>query len=410
MKFLPVFLIALAAYGDSLPGFRVETVATVDGFASSIVTASDDTIYVTTTDGWIHRISRNGQTARIAFLPTHAGGNSGLLGMALLDDHTAVVHYTVWGGEDLVLDDVIARVDLTSGAETLIHSFTCDVEFREHGVSPEHHGGNPTVAPDGTIFIGFGEYGGQTVAQRPGWNGGRIWRITSTGVVSEWARGLRNPYDLAWDPELASIVVTDNGPKQGDEVNVIASGSNCGWPATFGNEPSVDGMVAPDYVFPKTVAPTGLARLDGANPMLRRGYLLGAFVTKSLYYFPSLAVTPVPDPIAVLSGFDENIIDVTQSATGEIYVASATFTPSTTISRLVAPARGDCDGNLLVDWRDVLALYRELGDGDPEPAIEAQKGSYAGSWGCDANSDGTIDARDFEELRRILGGKRRAVR
>lgn len=414
MKFLPLFLLALAVRGESLPGFRIETVATLDGFASSVVTSSSGTIYVTTTDGWIHRIE-NGQATRVASLPTHAGSNSGLLGMAMLDDSTAVVHYTFWGTETLVFDDVLSLVDLTTGAETRIHAFPGDVEVREHGVSPEHHGGNPIVAPDGSIFVGLGEYGGQTVAQREGWNGGRVWRLSPSDsstrwVPTQWAQGLRNPYDLAWDPELGSIVVSDNGPKRGDELNIVTQGSNCGWPVTYGNEPAVDGMIEPDYVFPETVAPTGLARLDGANPLLRTGYLLGAFVTRALYYFPSVTAEPIPDPIAIVGDFDEFIIDVTQAADGTIYLASARFPGSSTISRLFAPARGDCDGNGFVDWRDILALHRERADGDAEPTVAAQNGAYAGSWGCDANLDGLIDARDPEELRRILGGKRRAVR
>ena len=178
---------------------------------------------------------------------------------------------------------------------------------------------------------------------------------------------------------------------------------------TSGHEPPVDGMVAPDYVFPDTVAPTGLARLDGANPVLRRGYLVGAFVTKSLYYFPSLTTKPVPDPIVILDDFDEFVIDVTQSATGNLYLATATFSGSSTISRLVVPARGDCDGNGLVDWRDIFALHLETEDGGSHRTVEAQDGTFAGSWGCDANADGVIDPRDSEELRRILSGKRRAA-
>jgi glucose/arabinose dehydrogenase len=409
MRLLPILLFtSLAVHAATLPGFRLEPVAQLDGFVSSVVTASDGTIYVTTTDGWIHRVT-NGQASRVASLPTHAGSNSGLLGMALADDQTAIVHYTVWGSETIVLDDVISRVDLTTGAETVLHAFACDVEVRAHGASPEHHGGNPTIAPDGSIFVGIGEYGSFVPAQTPGWNGGRVWRLSPAGDATQWANGLRNPYDLAWDPELARVVVTDNGPKAGDEVNVINVGSNCGWPETYGSAPSPNGMTGPDDVFPKTVAPTGITRLAGTNPILQRGYLLGAFVTRALYYFPSITAAPIPDPIAIVDGFDQAVIDVTEAWTGEIFVATAGFPASTTIWRLVGPARGECDGNGLLDWRDMLALYREVDDGDGAVVFDAQLGSHAGSWGCDANADGLIDARDSEALRALLGGRRRAA-
>jgi len=412
MRVFLLFLLALPAWGGVLPGFRVERVAQVGGFASSIVVDSRGTIYVTTTDGWIHRLEHGlhgAQPTLVAWLPTHSGSNGGLLGMALLDDGTAVVHYTVWGGEDLVLDDVISTVDLASGTESVLHEFACDVEVHAHGASGEHHGGNPTVAPDGAIFVGIGEYGAHSLAQRPGWNGGRIWRIdSSTGEARQWAMGLRNPFDVAWDPESGRVVASDNGQEAGDEVNVIAEGSNCGWPLTYGNGPAVEGMLAPVYVFPETVAPTGLVRLDGANDMLRRGFLSGAFVTRSLYFFPSLAA-PVGDPIAIVDGFDEAIIDVTQGVSGEVYFATASFAPSTSVYRLRVPMRGDCNGDGVLDAQDMLALLLELDDGDGDLMIEAQAGAYAGSWGCDANADGLITPADREELRKLLGGRRRAV-
>jgi glucose/arabinose dehydrogenase len=411
MKLLPILFFSLAIYGDTLPGFRVQTVAKIDGFASSIATASDGTLYVTTTDGWIHRLApRDSASTRVTSLPTHAGGNGGLLGMALEDDHTAVVHYTKWKNDDLVLDDVFSRVDLTTGEETVIHAFACDVEVHDRGASSEHHGGNPAIAPDGSIFVGIGEYGAQINAQRDGWNGGRIWRIARDGTVTQWAQGLRNPYDLAWDPELEALVLSDNGPTGGgDEINLVSEGANCGWPMTYGHEPPVSGTVVPQYVFPETVAPTGLARLDGANEMLRHGYLSAAFVTRALYYFPAIAPAPLADPSMLLGQFDEFIIDVTQAPSGEIYFVSALMSGTTTVSRLVVPERGDCDGNGLVDFRDMLALYREIDDG-PEHTTVAQNGAFAGSWGCDANADGVIDANDAEALRRLVGGRRRAVR
>jgi glucose/arabinose dehydrogenase len=306
-----------------------------------------------------------------------------------------------------VLDDVVSLVDLRNGAEAILHNFICNVEQREHGTSSEHHGGNPTIASDGTIFVGIGEYNEFKIAQQPEWNGGKIFSIDRDGNVAQFAFGLRNPYDLAWDPELERIVVGDNGPTAGDELHIIDEGSNCGWPHTVGHEPQVNGSVAPDYVFPETVAPTGIARLArDANPLLRRGYLVGAFVTRSLYYFDDLSARPIAAPLAIVDHFDEAVIDVTQAPSGNVYLATARFPPASRIQRLVVPSRGDCDGDGFADSRDVSALLRELGDGDPHPMISAQDGVYPGSWGCDADSDGLIGAADLAALGKQLSRKR----
>lgn len=404
---LVLFALALGLRAETLPGFRVETLAAVPGFVSSVVTDSKGVIYCTTTDGWIHRID-GGQSVPVAALPTHAGGNAGLLGMDLLDDRTAVVHYTTWEGDD-ILDDVVAAVELATGAVNVLKAFPGDVEFREHGVPDEHHGGNPHVAPDGSIFVGIGEYGFYALAQDPKWNGGKIWRLDRNGNASQFARGMRNPYDLAWDPVLNRLVVSDNGKEGGDEIHVIQEGDNCGWPESYGNQPPFEGSVPPVYVWPATVAPTGLARLSGANPLLARGYLSGAYVTRALYYFSDVAAKPVAAPIAVISKFPQFILDVTEGPRGEIYLASA-MGNSSAIHRLHVPPRGDCNGDGLTDARDIIPIRREIDDGDGPMRINAQNGAYRGTWGCDVNQDDVIDADDVAALLRIVQSRRRPAR
>lgn len=400
-----MIFIAAGARAAVLPGFRVETLATTGGFVSSVTTDSKGTIYFTTTNGWIHRVDGSVAT-KVASLPTRSGGNGGLLGMAMLDDHTAAVHYTTWNNEtgDLarVYDDVISRVDLRDGAEVVLHTFVCDINNRNNGASSEHHGGNITIASDGSIFAGIGDYGGYIIAQKPEWNAGKIWRIDRQGNATQWASGVRNPYDLAWDPDNNRVVVADNGAEGGDELHVVAEGENCGWPYTYGNHPPYDGAVAPAYVFSDTVAPTGIQRLGNNNTMLRNGYLVGAFVTRALYYVPLTFAETIP----VIENFGEFVIDVTQTPTGEIIFATSNG-GSSSIHRLHVPSRGDCNGDGFADSRDVSPLEQEIEDGGPHERVRAQEGAYAGSWGCDANVDGIIDSGDVEALRKLIRPARR---
>jgi len=409
LRFLAVALVpfSLALHAETLPGFRTEKLADVPGFVSSVVTDSKGTVYCTTTDGWIHRI--DGSTSvPVALLPTRAGGNGGLLGMSLFDDTSAVVHYTTWEGA-LVLDDVIAEVSLATGERRVIKAFPGDVEFRERGVSDEHHGGNPIVAPDGSIFVGIGEYGVFAPAQDPKWNGGKIWRLTREGGAQQYARGVRNPYDLAWDAALDRLVFSDNGPNAGDEIHIIREGDNAGWPQSFGTQPPFEGSVSPVYVWPKTVAPTGLARLSGTGSFLDHGYLSAAYVTRALYYFDDLAARPVAEPVAIVKNFDQFLLDVTEGPSGEIYLAAA-WGASSAIYRLHVPARGDCNGDGLTDAKDILPTLKEIDDGDGGARIDAQNGGYRGSWGCDANADDVIDEADIAALVKMVASRRRTAR
>lgn len=402
MKFFTwlLLLFSLQVGATTLPGLRVDAVGATAGFATSLAIDSKGTIYYSTTSGSIFRLDASGQSVAVASVVTESVGNSGLLGMALVDDRTAVVHYTT----PRQTYDVVAKIDLVTGDETIVHAFACDIDFPERGSPSEHHGGNPSVARDGSIFVGIGDFGGGLIASLPDWNGGKVFRIATNGEVVQFARGLRNPFDTVWDDDSQRLVIGDNGPVAGDEIHVVDAGAYCGWPFTFGNNTPVTGAVEPDYVFETTVAPTGILRLNGANPFLRHGYLLGAFVTKAIYYFPDLDARPIPDPVAIIEREAGFVIDVAQTLSGDIY-----FTNGNAILRLRTPTLGDCNGDGIASAADFASLSLELADGGPHAALDAPNGNYRGSWGCDADGDGMIETLDIAALARIIGYRQRAV-
>jgi glucose/arabinose dehydrogenase len=396
---LLIFLVCGSAHAAALPGFRVQSLGSTKGFASSLAVDSRGVIYYTTTSGDLFRV--DGITSVIvAHLPTEAIGDSGLLGMALRDDRTAVVHYVSIGQTA----DVVSEVDLVTGDERVLHSFVGDISFPGRGVPVEHHGGNPTVASNGDIFVAIGDYGGGAIAALPEWNGGKVWRIAPDGTATQFARGFRNPFDLAWDATRQRVVMTDNGPVVDDELDIVNEGDYQGWPYTAGNQPPIDGAVAPRYVFPKVVAPTGLAALSGRNAMLSHGYLIGAFVSKAIYWIPDVDA-PAVDPIALITAETGSVIDVSESANGDIF-----FVTGSGLYKLIVPARGDCNGDGIVDFNDLGALALELADGNPQPALSVWTGAFRGSWGCDVNGDGVVDTSDTVALATILRGKVRSVR
>lgn len=379
MTFLAALLFA------TLPGFGVERIGTANGFVTSIVADSKGRIYYTTTVGDVVRFPENRVIAR---MNTEAVGNSGLLGMALRDDTTAIVHYT----RPRQTHDVISAINLKTGRETLIHEFVCNLSDPPFGVNAEHHGGNPIVAGDGSIFVAIGDGYSAFYASQPDWNLGKVFRIHPDGRVEQYARGVRNPFDIAWDGKR--LIVPDNGDKGGDEINLVTSGADLGWPF------ALPGSLAPVYTFPETVAPTGFVRIRSDN-VLKGGYLLGAFVTRAIYYIEDI---DHPDPIAVTDGTTEPVVDVTEGPDGAIYFAAVK-----SIYRLRVPQRGDCDGDGLVAWADLPALIAEAGDGGEHASRDAQNGAVRASWGCDVDGDGLIGAYDVSLLKAMLSRRARPL-
>lgn len=394
---LLLFLAASPLAAEILPGFKLEKLAATSGFLTSIAINSRGVLHYSTTAGEIYRLEGSASVLA-AKVDTASGGNEGLLGIAFRSDEQVVAHY--------VLPDhtaeVIGVVNVVTGEGHEIARLVCD-QGRE--CSSEHHGGNPAIGPDGSTFVGIGDFGGGPRAQVSDSPAGKIFRIAPDGSARVFALGFRNPFDLYFDRVRGKLVVTDNGPMQGDEVHLIGEGENAGWPFTVGEQPQAPGLTGPLYTFPNTVAPTGVTSVSRQGAMPAEGILVGAFVTKAVYYFRWLADERLAPPVAITVGEIGGVIDVVTDPGGTIFVGTGFA-----VYRLEGPRRGDANGDGAVNDDDFAAIAREILDGDGTETTRAQEGTYRGSWGADVNGDGLIDTRDLVALARARTSRERAVR
>ena len=129
-----------------------------------------------------------------------------------------------------------------------------------------HNGGNIAFGPEGYLYIGFGDGGGDPnpQAQDDKYLFGKIARIdpsNSTGSVpyaipadnpnagqalcnatgrgsaacpEVWARGLRNPWRWSFDKLSGRMWVGDVGWGSFEEINIVTRGGNYGWPIMEG--------------------------------------------------------------------------------------------------------------------------------------------------------------------------------
>ncbi|HUO83692.1 MAG TPA: PQQ-dependent sugar dehydrogenase [Thermoanaerobaculia bacterium] len=394
---LTLLLLPIRTGAELLRGFYTEGVIPAQGFVTSLAVDAAGRLHYTTGDGGVYRVE-DSESILVAFVETAFEGNMALLGMNFAPDGAIVVH-SVSPDKSA---DVISTVDPNTGEITETARFYC-----ARNCPTEHHGGNPIVAPDGSIYVAIGDLGVPTTAQRHDLPGGKLFRITPEGAVFKLARGLRNPYDLAWDGAGHRIIFTDNGVQGGDELNFYPLDAeeelDYGWPNTMGDAPPAADSVAPVYVFPSTIAPTGMWLLTGNTRILRKGLLVAGFVTGSIDYFPSLDL-PIGAPIRLVEG-TERVMDVVETRSGEIYYATISA-----IRRLQIPMPGDANGDGVVNLDDLAALAAEITDGDGDVTFEAQKGQYPGCWGADVNEDGRIDWADYSALTYMLGGRMRGAR
>jgi glucose/arabinose dehydrogenase len=124
--------------------------------------------------------------------------------------------------------------------------------------------------PDETLLISMGDrLLAREEAQNLGSSLGKVLRLKDDGGIPEdnplintadalpeiWTYGHRIIIGMVYDPITDTVYAHENGPKGGDELNILKVGANYGWPfATFGLDYS-GGYVSPFTSYPGTVQP-----------------------------------------------------------------------------------------------------------------------------------------------------------
>ena len=102
----------------------------------------------------------------------------------------------------------------------------------------QHQTDGLALGPDGRIYLGVGATCNACNEKDP--RSASIVRFSPEGgQVEVFARGFRNPYDLAFNPADGSLWATDNGrddlgTQVPDELNLVQQGKHYGWPDCSG--------------------------------------------------------------------------------------------------------------------------------------------------------------------------------
>ena len=197
------------------------------------------------------------------------------------------------------------------------------------------------------------------VAQDPARHGGKVLRLRDDGTVPDdnpfvgrpgykpeiYTMGHRNTLGLALHPQTGALWVHENGPADGDEVNILKPGANYGWPlvgmgrdymgdfiggAGALGEPVgrpdaykmyMEGMEQPFIFWTPTPAPSGMTfytgdRFEGWKGNLLVGFLQGRHVERFVFEDDGRLTRTVH----YLQDLNERIRDVRQGPDELVYV------------------------------------------------------------------------------------------
>lgn len=235
------------------------------------------------------------------------GGHSGLLDVLVdsnfTNNHRIFLSYMKSSGDKSTIDIVSARLEGMS----LIDK---KVIFKSGPAAPgtDQLGGRLTIGADGYLYMTIGDRFEKERAQNMMDHGGKIIRIAVDGSIPKdnpfvgrpdirpeiYSFGHRNPQGLINNAGDGRMWAIEQGPKGGDELNIITPGANYGWPiVTFGvnyddtiisTMSSAPGLVDPVYYWVPSVATASLATYWGdVMPEDWRGNLLiGTLAGQSL--------------------------------------------------------------------------------------------------------------------------------
>lgn len=170
-----------------------------------------------------------------------------------------------------------------------------------------HFGSRLLFGADGLLYITLGERGVMSNAQNLNHHGGSVVRIRSDGSIPMdnpflntpdalpelYSYGHRNPQGIVMDQDTNLIWLHEHGPKGGDEVNILRSGGNYGWPIiTYGidydgsiisSETQKPGMEQPVVYWTPSIAPSGMSFYYGNKfPEWKGDIFVGALAGQQL--------------------------------------------------------------------------------------------------------------------------------
>jgi glucose/arabinose dehydrogenase len=250
--------------------FGVQTLATGLEIPWGLAFAPDGRLFITERPGRV-RVYQNGQLLTepaLTLSDVFTNGESGFLGIAVhpafATNRLVYLAYTASTSRGPVLRLMRYRdVDNRLGEGVVL--------LDDVPAANIHNGSRVKFGPDGRLYVSLGDVAVPSVAQDVAALNGKFLRLNDDGTSAPGNRfsspvysfGHRNPQGMDWHPVSGDLWATEHGQTGNDEVNVIESGVNYGWPAIEGNQTRPD-MVTPVVFYNPAVAPSGAAFYRGS--------------------------------------------------------------------------------------------------------------------------------------------------
>jgi uncharacterized repeat protein (TIGR03806 family) len=282
------------------------------------------------------------------------GVETGLLGLTFDPDYTSNGYFYVYYTAGTSIDDFASRIvryQISSDPNVADPGSATEILREPQPAYYNHKGGMLEFGPDGLLYASLGDGGDRTNGQSTDDLLGAIVRIdvhaggpdaaygippdnpfasASGGLPELFAWGFRNPWRFSFDRVDERLWVADVGEYDFEEIDLVRSGQNYGWPVREGlhclppaTDCELDGFASPisEPSFGDSEAIIGGYVYRGAAiPSLYGSYVFGDFSSRALYALHYAEGGGVQS-LGVQT--DANLASFGVDAAGELYAVAA---------------------------------------------------------------------------------------
>lgn len=301
-------------------------------YPTNIIVLPDDRIVLTEQTGKTLTFNSNGSLLNTYQLPDiYFEEGAGLLGLALdpqfTSNHYLYLYYTYTennisssssSSSNKIFNKVIRAQEKNNSlvdVKTIIDNMPA---------SKLHNGGVLKFGPDGKLYISVGDITNSELSQNLSSLAGKILRLNSDGTIPNdnpfdssaiYSYGHRNVVGIAWDVDNNTMYASEAGRIGNDEINIIKSGENYGWPIEECGNLEESLFVNAEFCFTPSVYPSGII-ISNSSELNYNGKLLVA----TLKGEHLRSIDPITkDQTPILTGYGK-IKDITEDKNGSLYL------------------------------------------------------------------------------------------
>ena len=289
---------------------------------------ADNRIFVTEKDGSI-RVVQDGVLLEspLATFRSVDVFDAGLLGIAIhpdfADNHLLYV-FLSYEDENEILWNKILKITESENKLKTVETILDKIPG-----SSFTNGGFLKFGPDKKLYVGTGTVSDSShLPQELDSLSGKVLRLNDDGTIPEdnpfanshvYSLGHRHPQGMTWD-DKGTMYVAEFGPEKNDEINIIESGKNYGWPEHQCAGGSNEGFEGAVLCYDPSIEPGGILFYSGEKLDFESSFIMASMRAINLYQVDF--EEGLSSQKSILSGIGR-IRDVAEGNDGSLYVITS---------------------------------------------------------------------------------------